>query len=101
MLGKLNKKDLVVRAKKMKEAAQTCPAQDLKLKAVVEAAPTLTDDKESYFGPVFKRRRRAATEPSEHSVSDGRAPSPQAPPPSLPSSRDMAVVQEDEGTSAP
>jgi len=83
----------------MKEAAQTCPAGDLKLKAIAEAAPTPTDDEETYSGSVFKRRQRAATEPSEHSISYERAPSPQAPLPSPPPSRDMVVVQEDEGTS--
>jgi len=73
----------------------------LKIKVVVEAAPAPTYDVKAYSGPVFKRRRKASNEPSEHSVSDGRAPSPQAPPPSLPPSRDMVVVQEDEDTSAP
>jgi len=66
MLGRLNKKDLAGRAKKMKEVAQARLAKDLKLKVVAEAAPDPTDDKETYSGPVFKRRRKAATEPSKH-----------------------------------
>jgi len=100
MLGKLNKKDLAARAKKMKAAAQALPIEDLKLKTVLEAGPAPTDDEETYFGPVFKKRRKATTEPSELSVLDGRAPSQQALPPSLPPPRDMVVVQEGEGTSA-
>jgi len=84
MLGTLNKKDLAVRAKKMKVVAQASPAKDLKLKAVAEVAPS--DDEETYSGPVFKRRRKATTKPVEHSASDGRTPSPQAPPPSPPPS---------------
>jgi len=100
MLGKLNKKDLAATTKKMKEVAQALPTKDLKLKVVVEAALASTDNEETYSGLVFKRRRKAATEPSKHSVSDGRAPSPLAPPPSPPPSHDMVVVQEDEGTSA-
>ena len=99
MLGKLNKKDLAARAKKMKVAAQALPIEDLKLKAVVEVAPALTDDEETYYGLVFKRRRKATAEPSKLSVSDGCAPSQQAPPPSPPPRRDMVVVQEGEGTS--
>jgi len=101
MQGRLNKKDLAARAKKMKETAQACPIGDLKLKAVVKATPAPTDGEDTCSGLVFKRRRKAATEPSEHSVSDGCAPSPQAPPPSPPPSRDTVVVQEDEGISAP
>jgi len=101
MLGKLNKIDLAARAKKMKEAAQALPTEDLKLRAVVEATLAPTDDEKAYSWPVFKRRRNSATEPSKHSVSDERAPSLQAPPPSPPPFRDMVVVQEDEGTSAP
>jgi len=92
MLGKLNKKDLATRAKKMKEAAQARPAEDLKLKVIVEAIPAPTDDEETYSGSVFQRRRKATTEPFEHSVSDGRASSSLAPPPSPPTSRDMIVV---------
>ena len=87
-------------AKKMMKVAQARPNEDLKLKVVAEVAPTPTDDEETYSGPVFKRRRKPATEPSEHYVSDGRAPSPQAPPPSPPPSHDMVVVQEDEDRSA-
>ena len=100
MLGRLNKKDLASKAKKMKETAQARPAEDLKLKVVAEVVPAPTDDEETYSGLGFKRRRRVATEPSEHSVSDGCAPSPQATLPSPPPSRDMVVVQEDEATSA-
>jgi len=99
MLGKLNKKDLAVRAKKMKVATQTLPTEDLKLKVVFDVAPAPTDDEETYSRPVFKRRRKATTEPSELFISDGRAPSQQAPPPSPPPPRDMVVVQEGEGTS--
>jgi len=101
MLGKLNNKDLAARAKKMKAAAQALPFEDLKLKTVVEAAPAPIDEKETYYGLVFKRRRKAITEPSELSISDGRAPSQQAPPPSPPPPRNMVVVQKGEGTSAP
>jgi len=90
MLGKINKKDLAARAKKMKAAAQALLAEDLKLKAVVEVAPT--DKEKTYYGSVFKKIRKATTEPSEHSVSDGCAPSPQAPPPSPPPPHDMVVV---------
>jgi len=99
MLGKINKKDLAARAKKMKAPAQALPTKKHKLKIILEAAPTPTEDEETYSGPVFKRRRKAAIEPSELSVSNGRAPSKQAPPPSPPPPRDMVVVQEGEGTS--
>jgi len=51
---RLSKKDLAVRAKKMKVAYQDFPAKDLKLKAVVEVAPS--DDEDTCSGPVFKRR---------------------------------------------
>jgi len=74
MLGMLNKKELAARAKKMKETAHAFPAKDLKLKVVVE--------------------------PAEHFASDGRTPSPQAPPPISPPSRDI-VVQESVGVSVP
>jgi len=73
MLAPINKKDLAEKAKKMRAVAQAPSAQDLKLKVVVNAAPTPTDDEETYSGPVFKRRRKT-TEPSEQSVSNGRAP---------------------------
>jgi len=89
MLGKLNKKDLVARAKKMKAVAQASFAKDLKLKTVVEVVPS--DDEETYYGFVFKRRRNVAVKPAEHSTLDGRAPSPQAPLPSPPPSRDIVV----------
>jgi len=46
MLVQINKKYLEKRAKKMKAAAQVLPTQDLKLKVVVDAAPTPTDDEE-------------------------------------------------------
>jgi len=74
-LVRLNKKDLAERAKKMKVVAQVLPTQDLKLKVVVNAAPAPTDDEETYSRPVFKRRRKTTTEPSEFSVLDGHAPS--------------------------
>ena len=80
MLGTLNKKDFATRAKFLKVVAQAPPAEDLKLKAVAEV--DLLDDKETCSGPVFKRRRKADPTPTEHSASDGRAPSPQVPPPS-------------------
>ena len=94
----LNKKELVAKAKKMKTTAQASPTKDLKLKVVVEVVPSY--DEETFYGSVFKRRRKSATEPAEHSASDGRAPSPQAPPPSPPPSNDV-VVQESAGVSAP
>ena len=84
MLGKLNKKDLAAKAKRMKAAAQALPTEDLKLKVVVYVAPAPTNDDETYSGPAFKRRRKATTEPSEPFVSDGRAPSQQTSPPSQP-----------------
>jgi len=59
MLGKLNKKDLAVRAKKMKATAQALPTEDLKLKVVFVVSPAPTDDEETYSRPVFKRRRKA------------------------------------------
>jgi len=96
MLGKLNKKDLEARAKKMKTVAQALLAEGLKL-----ATPASADNEETYFGSVFKRRQKAAIKPSELSVSDGHAPSTQAAPPSPPPPRDIVVVQEGEGTSAP
>jgi len=56
MLGRLNKKDLEARTKKMKAAAQALPAEDLKLKIVVEDVVVPTNDEETYSGSVFKRR---------------------------------------------
>ena len=56
------------------------------------------DDEETYFGPVFKRRRKVVIEPTEHSVSDGHAP--QAPPPNPPLTLDI-VVQESVNANAP
>jgi len=82
---RLNKKDLAARAKKIKAAAQASPAKDLKLKAVAEVVPS--NNEETYSGFVFKRRRKIVAEPAEHSASDGRAPSPEAHPPSPPSIR--------------
>jgi len=73
MLGWLNKKDLAARAKKMKAATQELLPEDLKLKVVVEVAPTPTDNEETYFALVFKRMRKTTTEPSELSVSDWNA----------------------------
>jgi len=65
--------------RKRKEDEGNCPIapnQDLKLKVVATATPTPTeDDKETYFGPIFKRRRKTTTTPSELTTSDGRAPS--------------------------
>jgi len=100
MLPQINKKDLAKRAKKMKAVAQAPPAQDLKLKVVVNVALTLIEgDKETYSRPIFKRRRKTATAPSKISTLDGRAPSHKASSPSPSPPRDMVVVQEDEGTS--
>jgi len=96
MLDMLNKKDLVARAKKMRATAQASPAKDLKLKTVPEVVPS--DDEETYFGPVSKRRRMAVAKTVEHSALDGRARSPQAFPPSSPPS-DGRVVQESAGAS--
>jgi len=97
MLARFNKKDLAARSKKMKAIAQAPPTEDLKLKVVVDVAPTPTDVEKTYSGSVFKRRRKVTTEPSKLSVSDGHAPSQHGPPPSPPFFRDM-VVQEGEGT---
>ena len=74
----------------MKAAAQASPSKDLKLKDVVEVAPS--DDEETYSGLVFKRRRKAT---AKHFASNGRAPSPQAqlPPANSPPSRDIAVQE--------
>ena len=74
MLGKLNKKDLAARVKKMKADAQALRTKDLKLEFVVDAAPAPTEDEETYYGSFFKRRRKTTTEPSELSISDGHAP---------------------------
>ena len=79
MLGRLNKKDLAAKAQKMKAVAQASPVKDLKLKVVAEVVPS--DDEETYSGTAFKRRQKVAAEPAEHSTLDGRAPSPQTPPP--------------------
>jgi len=100
MLGNLNKKDLAARVKKMKADAQALPSDDLKLKVVVNAAPTPTDDEETYYGSVFKRRRKTTTEPSDLTVLDGRAHPHRAPPPSPPLPPDIVVVQEGDGTSS-
>jgi len=94
----LNKKELAARANNMKATVQASPTKDLKLKVVVEVVPS--DDEESYSGLVFKRRRKVATEPVEHSASDGCALSPQAPPPNPSPFRDI-VVQESVGVSVP
>jgi len=48
---KLKKKDLAAMAKKIKTVSQASPAKDLKLKAVVEVAPSYVEDMCS--GPVF------------------------------------------------
>jgi len=56
MLGQLNKKDLAARAKRMKVAAQVLPTEDLKLKVIVDAAPT--NNEETYSRPVFRRRQK-------------------------------------------
>jgi len=64
MLGRLNKKDLAVRVKKMKAAAQASLAKDLKLKTVAEVVPS--DDEETYFGSVFKRRQKVVAKLAEH-----------------------------------
>jgi len=65
---------------------------------VVEVAPS--EDEDTCFGPVFKRRRRSTPKPSEHSVSDGRGTSPQVPPPS-PSPPHDILVQESGGENVP
>jgi len=79
MLGTLDKRDLVARAKLLKAAAQAPPVEDLKLKAVAEVA--FSDDEDTCSGTVFKQKRKAGPAPTEHSISDARAPSPQVPPP--------------------
>ncbi len=76
----------------MKAATQVLPSQDLKLKVIVNVASKPTDDEETYSETVIKRRQKTTTEPSELSVSDGRVPSQQAPPPSVSLPRDMVVV---------
>jgi len=57
----------------MRAVAQAPSAQDLKLKVVVNSTPTPTDDEKTYSGPVFKRRQKTTTEPSEQTVSNGHA----------------------------
>jgi len=86
---RLNKMDLAARAKKMKVVFQASPAKDLKLKEVVEVAPS--DDEDTCSRPVFKRRRKAAPAPIEHSASDGWASSPKIPPPSPSPARDIIL----------
>jgi len=98
MLARIDKKVLAERAKKMRAATQA--PQDLKLKAPVTVirAPS-KDDEETTSGLVFKRKRKTIVAPTEHSHSDGRAPSNCASSASPTSPLDMIVVQEDEGTS--
>ncbi|KAK7342356.1 hypothetical protein VNO80_25305 [Phaseolus coccineus] len=82
-------KDLAARAKLLKAAAQALPAEDLKLKAVAEVASS--KDEDTCSGPIFRRTQRDAPKPTEHSASDGRAPSQQAPPPNPSPLRDIMV----------
>ncbi|KAK7364532.1 hypothetical protein VNO80_13269 [Phaseolus coccineus] len=94
MLGTLEKKDLATRAKLLKDTAQVPPTEDLKLNEMVEVAPS--DDEDTCSGPLFKRRRKVVSVPTEHSAADGRAPSQQALPPS-PSPPRGIMVQESRG----
>jgi len=57
----------------MKTVSQASPAKELKMKAMVEVAAS--DDEDTCLGPVFKRKKKTAPQPIEHSASDGRAPS--------------------------
>ena len=98
MLARIDKKDLAERAKSMRAVAQA--PQNLLLKAPAIIVPTFTEDNEETFSrPIFKRRRKTTAAPTEHSESDGCAPSNHAPPPSPTPPRDMIVVREDKGTS--
>jgi len=67
MLGELNKKDLAARAKKMKAAAQALPTEDLKLKVVVDAAPSPVDDEETFLGRSSKGDERSPLNPPSSS----------------------------------
>jgi len=99
MLAKIDKKELAKRAKRMRAAAQA--PQDLKLKAPTTVVPASTkDDEETNSGLVFKRKRKAIVAHLEHSHSNGRAPSHRTTLASPTQTRDMMVVQEDEGTSS-
>jgi len=71
---RLNKKDLVAMAKKMKVVSHSSPGKELKMKAVVAS-----NDEDTCLGLVFKRRRKTAPQPTKHSASDGRAPSQRFP----------------------
>jgi len=98
MLARIDKKELAERAKRMKVAAQA--PQDLKLKAPTTIVLTSTeDDEEINPGLIFKRKRKAIDALTEHSHSDGRAPSNCAPSTSPTQPRNMMVVQKDEGMS--
>jgi len=55
---RLNKKDLVAMAKKMKAVLHSSPAKELKIKVMVAMAAS--DEEDTCSGPVFKRRSKTA-----------------------------------------
>jgi len=96
MLDAQKRKNLVALAKQKKNA-QAPSAKDQNLKAEAEVAPS--EDEETCYGLVFKRKRTDAAAISVHSVSDDRAPSYRDFPPSPSPPRDIAV-QEGRGESS-
>jgi len=62
---------------KMKVASHSSPAKELKMKAVLKV--DASDEEDTCSGPILKRRRKTAPQPTEHSASDGRAPSQHLP----------------------
>ncbi|KAK7364686.1 hypothetical protein VNO80_13427 [Phaseolus coccineus] len=73
MLTQISKVELTEMAKQMRAATMPKDSLTKKRKAPVTITQTPTEqDKEATSGLVFKRRRRAATPPVEHSYSDGR-----------------------------
>jgi len=98
MLSKYNKKKLKEMAKRMRVAANV-PKDSLRLEALIPTQVP-TDDEETTLGLVFTRKRKAVAAPTEHSHSDGRAPSHHdAPSEGQTPLRDMVVIQEGEAES--
>jgi len=76
MLSKFKKKELEKMSKRMRVAANVPKdslTQKLKIVATITKAPT--DDEETTSGLVSTRKRKEIASPTEHSHSDGRAPS--------------------------